>query len=65
MTDSGPIRSALSPQEVADELGLTVRTVQRLMKSGEMPHVVISARIRKVTRAQLDRYLEQLESKAG
>jgi excisionase family DNA binding protein len=52
----------LTPQQVADELGVSLRTVQHMIQSGELPHIAITERNRRITRQQLDTYLTDLEA---
>src|SRR6188474_2432708 len=47
----------LTPRQVADELGVTVRTVQRWISSGRLPAMRVGSRVR-VSRSSLSNVTE-------
>ena len=53
-----PINQKLTVAEVAAELRCTRVTIYRLMASGDLPYVQMSERTRRVTREQLDKFIE-------
>jgi excisionase family DNA binding protein len=51
-----PIRSdapLLTLEQVADRLGVKLRTVQRLVSTGQIRTVAVTSRVRRVTEAEL------------
>ena len=46
----------LHPKDVADELGIAVRTVLRWMRDGRLPHLDLG-KLKRVRRSDLDQYL--------
>jgi excisionase family DNA binding protein len=46
------------PREVAEQLGVTLRTVYAWTKSGELPSVLLSPRARRIREEDLDRFLK-------
>jgi excisionase family DNA binding protein len=45
------------PRDVAEQLGVTLRTVYAWTKSGELPSVLLSPRARRIHQEDLDRFL--------
>ncbi|MEO8250970.1 MAG: biotin carboxylase N-terminal domain-containing protein [Chloroflexota bacterium] len=54
----------LTPHQVADELGVTVRTVQRWVADGRLPAIRVGGRVR-VSRSSLGRVTEAPERASG
>ena len=52
----------LTPAEVADELRLDVRTVYALLRTGELPHIDLGWRTKRIRRADLDTYIASREA---
>ena len=50
-------RRAYSPAEVAESLGVSVRTVQRLIAAGELEYVPVGSR-RRISVRMVDAWLE-------
>ena len=53
-----PSNQKLTVAEVAAELRCTRVTIYRLMASGDLPYVQMSERTRRVTREQLDKFIQ-------
>jgi excisionase family DNA binding protein len=53
-----PERKAYSPAEVADLLGVSTRTVQRLLDSGQLAFVKVQSR-RRIPAWAVDAFLEK------
>lgn len=49
----------LTPQEAADELRISVKTVQALLRNGTLPHLDLGYRLKRIRRADLNTYIEQ------
>ena len=45
------------PREVAEQLGVTLRTVYAWTKSGELPSVLLSPRVRRIREEDLAAFL--------
>lgn len=45
------------PRDVAEQLGVTLRTVYAWTKSGELPSVLLSPRARRIRQEDLDAFL--------
>ncbi len=54
----GPTREVMSPEELADYLGLGRTYTYKLLMSGEIPSFKIG-KLRKVRRTDVDAYLEE------
>lgn len=61
MTDS----LTLTPQQVADELGISLRHAQQLIADGVLPSVRISERVTRVYRKRLVEWIEAQEKAAS
>ncbi len=46
----------LSPQQVAERLGLSAQTVRRLMQAGRLPGVVLGRKIIRVRESELNKF---------
>lgn len=49
----------LTPSEVANELRISVKTVQRLLRDGELPHIDHGYRLKRIRRSDLNAYIEK------
>lgn len=54
----------LTPADVAKELGLNKRTIYAMLRSGELPHVDLGYRTKRIRRSALDEYIKQHEGEA-
>ena len=52
-------RALISPKEVAEMIGLSVRTVQDMMRRKELPSCQVSPRRRMVPSGALDEWIKQ------
>ncbi len=52
----------LTTYEVAVELRVDIRQVYRLLRAGELPHVNLGHRTKRIKRSVLDRYLKDREA---
>lgn len=55
----------LTTREAADELGVSLSTLGRLVRDGRLPIVKASTRRRMIRRAALDHYIDRNERFAG
>ncbi len=51
------MNGAMSPQEVAERLGVSKETVLRLLRSGKLPAVKLGWRTWRIKRDDLDRFM--------
>ena len=58
MMQEASTRVFLSPGEVAAELRVSTSTVLRLIRSGRLPAIAVSARIYRIPVATLERFLD-------
>lgn len=49
----------LCPKEIAQQLGISVRTAQRLLKSGELRAFRAGPKLLRTTQTELDHYIEE------
>lgn len=53
------MQGALSPKEAAAWLGVSVDTVERLLRDGRIPYVRLGPRVRRIPVSALERLFDQ------
>jgi excisionase family DNA binding protein len=53
----------LSPRRVAEKLDVSAKSVHRMLKRAELPHVVLPSGKKRISEEALDRFIKKLELK--